>query len=577
MKTNNHKPSRRYALVMLIAALVLALGAACAAPPAPTATTAPPTTAPAQPTAVPPSATPVPPTATPVPPTATATRVPPTATPVPPTATPVPTLKDVAAKISDNMGKVIKVVEGDPKRMVYLFEERHDSILGQMEVAVMLNRLYEKYGLKHIGLEGRPVEKGPLNLAWAHTKPYYKPGDKITAREDVFVHTLMSGEISSAEFIGLIYNDVVVDGIDDAKLHAVTLAAEAGNAPVVYLINIAYARMNASQRSTFQVLLDQKKDEDAANYAVSVDRFLTETYQRLSDPVNMISLEETLDLLDKIEAEAAKAGYKPTAKTQENFNAMRAWAKQMAQRSDLMVANILKVMAANPGAPVAMTVGAGHTPRMMELLAKAGVAVAQIRPLSLATGSTIGLLSAEQYRWKQEGKTVAPAGSLSALLRGRNKPDPVTEDKHFGYTEFTKRAFQNLGDYAWKQMQAAKLNTADDQTRRAWADAARQDLQNWVNDLMRYAVGIPDITGMTITGINVDPGVFLSIGIHVQLANGSFDASIAVKGGKPDVALTEFVEDKVTEMRKQDPTKPTEPPKEEQICDTTSVTVTKSG
>lgn len=77
----------------------------------------------------------------PVPPTAT--RVPPTATPIPPTATPVPTLKEIANKVSDNMGKVMQIVDGDPKRVIFFFEERHDSILGQMEIALMLHRLYK--------------------------------------------------------------------------------------------------------------------------------------------------------------------------------------------------------------------------------------------------------------------------------------------------------------------------------------------------------------------------------------------------------------------------------------------------
>ena len=96
------------------------------------------------------------------------------------------------------MGKVMQIVDGDPKRVIFLFEERHDSILGQMEIALMLHRLYEKYGLKHIGLEGHPVEKGPLNLAWAHIKPYYLPAQKITNREDVIATTLKTGEIGSA-------------------------------------------------------------------------------------------------------------------------------------------------------------------------------------------------------------------------------------------------------------------------------------------------------------------------------------------------------------------------------------------
>ena len=123
----------------------------------------------------------------------------------------------------------------------------------------MLNRFYTQYQVRHIGLEGLPPKKAVLNLAWAHSKPYLQAGQKITAREDVIAHTLKAGEISSAEFMGLIYADAVVHGIDDPKLYAVRIAPGATAGPPTYLLNLALARMKGEQRSAFQALYNQKK------------------------------------------------------------------------------------------------------------------------------------------------------------------------------------------------------------------------------------------------------------------------------------------------------------------------------
>ncbi len=187
MNANNPNPSRHFMFFVLIA--VLAMSAACATP-APMPTPIPPTA-----TLIPPTATPVPPTATPVPPTAT--RVPPTATPVP------PTLKEMAAQVSDKLGIVTKAVDSDPSRVIFLFEEQHDSILGQIEIAVMLNRLYAKHGLRHIGLEGYFPEKGPLKLAWVHRAPYFQAGQKITAREDVIAYHAQGRRDQQRGILGL--------------------------------------------------------------------------------------------------------------------------------------------------------------------------------------------------------------------------------------------------------------------------------------------------------------------------------------------------------------------------------------
>ncbi|MBI4790146.1 MAG: hypothetical protein HY782_24185 [Chloroflexi bacterium] len=555
----------RFALAMLFALLMTA----CATPPPPTsqptATAVPPTA-----TAVPPTATFVPPAATRVPPTVT-----PTATPVPPTATPVPvTMKDIATAVADKVAQVVKVVEGDPKRMLLVFDERHDSRLTQMEIAVMLNRLYEKYGLKHIGLEGQPHDKGPLKLDWAHRKPYYQPGQKITAREDVLVYSLMQGEIGSAEFMGLIYNDVVVDGIDDAKLYAVDATQAMDDAMFVYMGEIAWARMNETQRSTLQALFDQKKYEEARNYAFSTFKFTADVWARMTDSVNFMQMEEWVELLDKLEPEAEKAGFTPTAEEKKNLAAMRDWAKAMSQRSDAMVANALKVLAANPGAPVAITVGAGHTSRITELLAKSGVSFAVIRPRSIAEGSKAGLLASDEYNRKVKGQSVAPAGFLGAMLEGRKKPQPTAEK--IGY----------IAQQEMKEILQLMVNSAQDLVNMGMSPTIVSMDSRWVN--WKNGEGLPvTLTAVGVKAIRVESVTTNADGITTvvvvfTMADGSqITGAVSIKAGSKqkssahlEGALVEATETVRTSKPREK--KPGETLKED-ICSNAEVLWKKSG
>lgn len=382
------------------------------------------------------------------PPTATVTP-PPSATPIPPTATPVPvTLADIAEKVAKDVGQATTVVEGKPDQVIFLFEERHDSRLGQVEIAIMLDRLYEDYNLRHIGLEGQPASEGPLDLAWAHEEPYFGAGDAITGREDVIVQTLEDGEISSAETMGLTYNDAVIDGIDDAKLYGFEPPAAAWDAPKLYLYNIALAGMSNTERTAWRALYDQEQYDDAFAFAASTDEQVNETWTRLSDTVNVVSAEGWIEVLGQLREQAAAAGATMTAEEQANLEAMNDYFDHVSKRSDAMAANMLALAAANPGAPVAMTVGALHTARLVELFTQAGVSFAVLRPQSLAEGSEAGLLSSEAFLRKANGLSVDPAGWLGSFLDGRKKPPPVSEGKPYKAEEAARKLAQELAEFA---------------------------------------------------------------------------------------------------------------------------------
>jgi len=209
-------------------------------------------------------------------------------------------LEELAAAVTQDVGVILQLVPGDG-RVIFLFEERHDSALVQVEIAIMLNRLYADYGLRHIGLEGLAESEGPLDCSWAHRPPPYRPGRPITPREDVIVQTLQDGEISAAEMMGLIYEDVVVDGVDDAALYAIpSPSGEAWSAPYNYLYSIALAGMSQVERIAWQALMDQGKEWEAFQLAVSTDEFTQSAFERLEDEVDYASAEELIQLFSDL-------------------------------------------------------------------------------------------------------------------------------------------------------------------------------------------------------------------------------------------------------------------------------------
>lgn len=338
-----------------------------------------------------------------------------------------PTLQEMAGEVAADVGQVMTVVEGDPQRVIFLFEERHDSRLGQVEIAIMLNRLYRDYGMRHIGLEGQPAQKGPLDLTWAHEQPYYQPDQPISSREDVIVQTLQDGEISAVEAIGLIYYDVVVDGIDDAGLYAFEIGDSAHSVHIYYLLNIAWAGMSNVERTAYMSLYNDKKYDEAMEFALSTDEWTAEMWGRLSNTVDIASAEEWLEALDAMKARAAEVNAVLDDQAAADLASLREYIQTVSQRSDIMAANMLALTQAYPGAPLAMNAGAMHTARLVELLTQGGASLVVLRPQSLAEGSTLGLLSPEAYNRKAAGLSVDPDGWLGSFLDGRRKPEPVAD------------------------------------------------------------------------------------------------------------------------------------------------------
>lgn len=418
-----------------------------------------------------------------------------------------PSLEEVASEVVADVGEVLQIVLGDPGHVVFVFEEIHASRLHRVEIAIMLDRLYANHGLRRIGLEGLVAPK-TLDLSWTHTPPPYVPGAPITCREDVFVQDVSDGNISSAEFLGLIYEDVVVHGIDDAALYARAVKEEAWGAPYDYLYAIALVGMTKAQRAAWEALQNQKLYQEAFLFAVSINPFTAERHARLEDQVDVISAEDMIRVLDELKAQAAKVKARldlfPGA--EENLGLLRDYLGVVSQRSDVLAAHAVVLVRHHPGAPIAITIGAMHTARVVEQLGKAGVSVVVVRTWAQANGITAGMLSPEAYRRKEQGLSVAPAGWLGSFLDGRKNPRPIAEEDRYKIETLLDRLSQALAIEAANMMGSGLSYLA---------------LVMWLQEMVvdraleQFKEAVPSLEDMKITveevGVNLDISILPTV------------------------------------------------------------------
>src|SRR5207247_7838572 len=98
---------------------------------------------------------------------------------------------------------------------VYVFEENHGSIRGQIQIATMLTRLYKREGLHNIGLEGSILSVTPLP-----TKTFLQ-GPNATARRDALRRMLSDGDIRATEYVGAGNAEVALWGLEKKEEYEV--------------------------------------------------------------------------------------------------------------------------------------------------------------------------------------------------------------------------------------------------------------------------------------------------------------------------------------------------------------------
>jgi len=321
----------------------------------------------------------------------------------------------LANAISADVGRVSASVVGDSEKRIIVFEESHDSRAGQIEIAIMLNRLHDK-GLKVIALEGALVTEKDLYPEWFHRLP------NVRVKQEVAVQLLKEGEISATEFIALLYPDVKIYGVEKDEEYSVVASENASLSLYSYLLAIAEKNMSQGQISKANQLLEQGNYTEFYEFVTDASTCTKRWYGYFTNANRSFIIEEEISVLDDVKKGATLVNAEIDQNTKADFEEWIESFKIASNRSNTMVANTL-ILVKDANAPIALNIGAGHTSYVSELLKDNRATYAIIAPNSLTDTNDISKLNSSAYNRKLERLSVDESGMLGSFLDNRPKSD----------------------------------------------------------------------------------------------------------------------------------------------------------
>ena len=355
---------------------------------------------------------------------------------------PVPaqqTVADMAHTACEGVGVVGETSHGTHGTPIIILEEVHDSRAGQIQHAIALVRLYNRFGLKDIALEGYLKEDPAIDAKW-----YIQAAkEDLRAKLNVAVQLLKEGEISCAEFIKLTCENVSLHPIETAAEYHVELDSEAQQAPLMYLIQIAQGSLRQSHLPKIKKLQKEiaslegsaktRKIGELVKYILSADPWAEEKAKLLRDEnfLRFKPLEEHAATVREIEMRREDLRIKIDPRDEAALGRYLAFFEGRAKADSTMAKGAMKIAAQKRGAIIAMIIGAGHTKKIFQMLKNAQRPFAVITPLALKKGKHAGDLTAAQLDRKYQNRSVFSAGFFARILdesyphATHKKPQPV--------------------------------------------------------------------------------------------------------------------------------------------------------
>lgn len=324
-----------------------------------------------------------------------------------------------------DVGK-LQDAKGTSRPFVVVLDERHNSRVGQVEIAIMLNRLYHTANLRHLALEGSVVEKPPPDLTWFTSLP------DASARTAVALQLLKQGEVSAAEFAAMVLPGFQLHPIEHDNEYKVNMSDAAEKSYTGYLVVIAATTMTPDQNAHAHALLTQNKNEEAIQFIVNTNPWTSQRYQILKRRVPIVTTDEIWNLTAELEVKAQQVGANVTD-YREGLQEARTFLDTATKRSATMAANTAGLATARVDdcAPIIMNTGADHTTEVTGFLSQRNMSYAAVSPLSLSSNSNDGDLDPETYDRKVKSQSVDPAGTIGAFLDGRRKPPLSSQTEWF--------------------------------------------------------------------------------------------------------------------------------------------------
>ena len=298
-----------------------------------------------------------------------------------------------------------RTVGGSKGAPIFLLEERHDSRAGQIQHAITLVRLHEKHSVNDVGLEGYLKDGPPIDTSWvariSHTQ------DPI-ARARVFSRFLREGEVSSAEFVKLIYDNVNVHPAETRQQYDVSLSSAASAGPFLYLPKLAQDDWTRQQTNTY------------------------------SDQTAMMAMrgEQHLAVAQEIERRAQQQNIRLAPSARKAWTEYVAFWEGRVGASNTMV-DAASAAADQPGVmALPIIVGAFHTQEMADKFASAGRPLAVLTPAVIKAGDRRGDLSGKAFDLKYARRSVFSNGLGASLVtifppktsKDSKKPQPIVNE-----------------------------------------------------------------------------------------------------------------------------------------------------
>ena len=326
----------------------------------------------------------------------------------------------IATDISCDVGTVGQIASAGTQEPVFIFAEYHTSRVGQLQIATMLLRLHDRYGLRVIGLEGDTKTSAALDGGWFHAA-----GGKSSQedREDVALRMLGEGEISAAEFMVLVFPDVRVCGIEKAEEYQQELNVKGGSEAAV-LARIAEKKLTQADIRKLNELIQKDKKTEAMEYLLTADKWVKEHFEALKNPPG--SVEAVEQTINEVRKKAKEVGVTVEPEEEKELQSFVQFLRMASQRSATMCDQQAKLLQTAAGKPTAMIIGAAHTERIIESFRQRGISFALLKPIAL--NPDYGSLSIEQFQRKNHNQWARTTeGTLGRLLNSQRKPPPVIE------------------------------------------------------------------------------------------------------------------------------------------------------
>jgi len=351
-------------------------------------------------------------------------------------------LNIIIQNASKEVCKIAQLNTGENCNAILIFEENHLSVAGQIEQAIALSRLHDHYGLNDIALEAYLKNETDINIDWFID---VTKGDTIS-KISIAVNLIKEGEINTAEFLKLVYNDIRIHKIEKDSEYNVKVSDQATTAPIHFLYRIAFESISENHYSQieklsieFEKAQTRNNDEEIRQKASELLEFVilkndwaSEKYEILNE-VQHKSTAEIVELYKEIDRKASKQVKDLTSEEKNQMTELIAFYSARDKANITIKESVTDIPKISSDSLMALIIGAAHTQGICLEFVKANIPFVVCTPLSLYHDENTGSLDySTSFNRKMNGKSVFNDSYIAILNDIFNKkPRPVLNENWF--------------------------------------------------------------------------------------------------------------------------------------------------